>query len=105
MFGPHNPHRGMGPVGGNSRLTELLDQIRGEFETQARNSSDYEQQCKFPSRSMFASHDAPAPSRRLLDVSYSDQGRVDVPICIPQVTASDGSLHEADRRSWHEEDR
>ena len=51
MFGPHNPHRGLGPVNGNNRLNELLDQVRAEFDTQARNSGEYEQQCEssFPS--------------------------------------------------------
>lgn len=42
-------HRGMGAVPpGNSvgRLTELLDQIRSEFETQMRASESYEHQSK-----------------------------------------------------------
>lgn len=48
MYNPHNPHRGMGPANsGNSRLNELLDQVRVEFESQARSSGEYEQQCEF----------------------------------------------------------
>lgn len=42
------PHRGMGgvPPGGNgaSRLNELLDNIRSEFETQVRQCENYEHQ-------------------------------------------------------------
>lgn len=42
------PHRGMGgvPPGGNgaSRLNELLDSIRSEFETQVRQCENYEHQ-------------------------------------------------------------
>jgi hypothetical protein len=44
----YNPHRGLGPApgGGNARLSELLDGIRAEFESQARASSDYEHSSK-----------------------------------------------------------
>ncbi|KAI9746513.1 MAG: general transcription repressor [Claussenomyces sp. TS43310] len=39
----YNAHRGMGgPAPGNTRLNELLEGIRNEFETQSRASSDYE---------------------------------------------------------------
>lgn len=38
----YNAHRGMGPAPGNPRLNELLDQIRAEFETQARTSGEYD---------------------------------------------------------------
>lgn len=36
----------MGPAAGNARLNELLDQIRAEFETQARASGEYEHSSK-----------------------------------------------------------
>jgi general transcriptional corepressor TUP1 len=42
----YNSHRGMGPAPGNSRLNELLDQVRAEFETQARASGEYEHSSK-----------------------------------------------------------
>ncbi|KAF8859675.1 WD40 repeat-like protein [Acephala macrosclerotiorum] len=40
----YNPHRGLGPApgAGNARLNELLENIRAEFENQARASNDYE---------------------------------------------------------------
>lgn len=43
----YNPHRGLGPApgapgGGNTRLNELLDNIRAEFESQARQGQDVE---------------------------------------------------------------
>ncbi|KAI5804066.1 WD40-repeat-containing domain protein [Peziza echinospora] len=37
----YNSHRGMVPAS-NSRLTELLDQVRTEFETQAARTAEYE---------------------------------------------------------------
>lgn len=37
-----NNHRGMGPAPASSRLTELLDGIRAEFESQARAGGEYE---------------------------------------------------------------
>jgi hypothetical protein len=40
----YNTHRGMVPAP-NSRLTELLDQLRQEFETQTRSTGEYEHQC------------------------------------------------------------
>ena len=41
------PHRSMGGVPqSNSRLNELLDQIRAEFDNQLRLTQDYEQQSK-----------------------------------------------------------
>lgn len=50
------PHRGIGgaPPGVTSaaRLNELLDQIRSEFETQLRQSENYEHQSKHPSPSV-----------------------------------------------------
>jgi glucose repression regulatory protein TUP1 len=40
----YNAHRGMGPAPGpgNTRLNDLLESVRAEFETQARASGDYE---------------------------------------------------------------
>jgi len=38
----YNPHRGLGPNPQNTRLNELLDGIRSEFENQARASGEYE---------------------------------------------------------------
>jgi general transcriptional corepressor TUP1 len=43
----YNSHRGMGPAPGNTRLNELLDGIRAEFETQARASGEYEHSSEF----------------------------------------------------------
>lgn len=40
----YNTHRGMVPAP-NSRLTELLDQLRQEFESQTRNTGEFEHQC------------------------------------------------------------
>ena len=67
MFGPHNPHRGLGPANsGNNRLTELLDQVRVEFESQARSSGEYEQQCELSNvPCMFAVHQAAASIRSM----------------------------------------
>lgn len=42
----YNQHRGLGPAPGNTRLNELLDQIRAEFENQARVSGEVEQSSK-----------------------------------------------------------
>ncbi|PBP22775.1 WD40 repeat-like protein [Diplocarpon rosae] len=47
MSAMYNPHRGLGPGPGgpggqNARLNELLESIRGEFETQARAGQDFE---------------------------------------------------------------
>lgn len=39
----YNTHRGMVPAP-NSRLTELLDQLRQEFETQTRSTGEFEHQ-------------------------------------------------------------
>ncbi|KAJ5362293.1 Transcriptional repressor Tup1 N-terminal [Penicillium brevicompactum] len=39
----YNTHRGMVPAP-NSRLTELLDQLRQEFESQSRNTGEFEHQ-------------------------------------------------------------
>lgn len=39
------PHRGMGGVPpGNTRLNELLEQIRAEFDTQLRQAENFEHQ-------------------------------------------------------------
>lgn len=43
----YNTHRGMVPAP-NSRLTELLDQLRQEFENQSRNTGEFEHQCMYP---------------------------------------------------------
>lgn len=46
----YNPHRGLGPApgapSGNSRLNELLENIRGEFESQARQGQEVEHASK-----------------------------------------------------------
>lgn len=45
----YNAHRGMGPPGQappGSRLAELLEQVRAEFETQAGRSNEHEHQRK-----------------------------------------------------------
>ena len=42
----YNTHRGMVPAP-NSRLTELLDQLRQEFENQSRSTGEFEHQCTF----------------------------------------------------------
>lgn len=45
----YNAHRGMGPPGPAapaSRLAELLEQVRAEFETQAGRSNEHEHQRK-----------------------------------------------------------
>lgn len=39
----YNTHRGMVPAP-NSRLTELLDQLRQEFENQTRSTGEFEHQ-------------------------------------------------------------
>lgn len=43
-------HRGMagGPPSSSVRLNELLDQIRGEFDSQLRQSEGFEHQSKSP---------------------------------------------------------
>jgi hypothetical protein len=38
----------MGPAPGTTRLSELLDGIRAEFESQARASGEYEHSSEFP---------------------------------------------------------
>lgn len=43
----YNAHRGMVPAP-NSRLTELLDQLRQEFENQSRSTGEFEHQCTPP---------------------------------------------------------
>ena len=42
----YNAHRGMVPAP-NNRLTELLDQVRAEFDNQQNRTGEYEQQSKF----------------------------------------------------------
>ena len=47
----YNAHRGMGPPGQappGTRLAELLEQVRAEFETQAGRSNEHEHQRKHP---------------------------------------------------------
>lgn len=41
----YNAHRGMVPGAPGSRLTELLDQVRQEFENQQTRTGEYEQNC------------------------------------------------------------
>lgn len=44
----YTAHRGMGvPTQPNSRLTDLLDQVRTEFDTERSKVAEYEQNCKF----------------------------------------------------------
>jgi glucose repression regulatory protein TUP1 len=38
----YNQHRGLGPAPGNARLNELLDNVRAEFDNQARAGGEYE---------------------------------------------------------------
>ena len=42
----YNAHRGM-VAAPNNRLTELLDQVRAEFDNQQSRTGEYEQQSKF----------------------------------------------------------
>ena len=42
----YNSHRGMVPAP-NNRLTELLDQVRAEFENQHNRNGEYEHQRRF----------------------------------------------------------
>lgn len=42
----YNAHRGMVPAP-NNRLTELLDQVRAEFESQQSRNGEYEQNSTF----------------------------------------------------------
>ena len=42
----YNAHRGMVPAP-NSRLAELLDQVRAEFDSQQNRTGEYEQQSEF----------------------------------------------------------
>ena len=42
----YNSHRGMVPAP-NSRLTELLDQVRAEFDNQHNRTGEYEHQSRF----------------------------------------------------------
>lgn len=42
----YNAHRGMVPTP-NNRLTELLDQVRAEFESQQSRNGEYEQNSTF----------------------------------------------------------
>lgn len=44
----YNAHRGMVPAP-NSRLSELLDQLRQEFENQSRSTGEFEHQCVYKS--------------------------------------------------------
>jgi hypothetical protein len=45
----YNAHRGMGPPGPvpGTRLAELLEQVRAEFETQAGRSNQHEHERKY----------------------------------------------------------
>ena len=53
----YNAHRGMVPAP-NSRLTELLDQLRQEFENQSRSTGEFEHQCVYTPFLLFL----PSPS-------------------------------------------
>jgi len=41
----YNAHRGMVPTAPGSRLNELLEQVRQEFENQSRSNGEFEHQC------------------------------------------------------------
>ena len=43
----YNSHRGMVPAAPNTRLTELLDQVRAEFDAQSGRAGEYENQREF----------------------------------------------------------
>jgi hypothetical protein len=51
----YNTHRGMVPAP-NSRLTELLDQLRQEFENQSRSTGEFEHQCMSVSDFLFSGY-------------------------------------------------
>lgn len=71
----YNAHRGMVPAP-NSRLTELLDQLRQEFESQSRNTGEFEHQCMLP-----------VPSDTLLPLSlYPGHLRLELPLSNPFYT-------------------
>lgn len=42
----YNPHRGMAPPAPSQRFTDLLDQVRAEYDTQAGRAHDFENQSK-----------------------------------------------------------
>lgn len=62
----YNTHRGMVSAP-NSRLSELLDQLRQEFENQSRSTGEFEHQCAFLSQVSSV-------------LQYSRQGRQCMPI-------------------------
>ena len=43
----YNPHRGMAPPAPTQRFTDLLDQVRAEYDSQAGRAHEYESQSKF----------------------------------------------------------
>ena len=43
----YNSHRGMVPPAPSSRLAELMDQLRAEFESQAGRAGEYEHQSTY----------------------------------------------------------
>lgn len=49
MYNSHRPPIGVPAPAPNTRLNELLDQVRAEFEGQATRAVDYEQQRMFAS--------------------------------------------------------
>ena len=49
MYNSHRPPIGVPAPPPNTRLNELLEQVRAEFEGQATRAVDYEQQRKFAS--------------------------------------------------------
>lgn len=51
----YNAHRGMVPAP-NSRLTELLDQVRQEFDSQSRSTGEFEHQRTFSPSSVVGIH-------------------------------------------------
>ena len=62
----------------NNRLTELLDQLRQEFESQSRSTGEFEHQCRCTYPGPLSSGTAAflwpsGPSRNSLDCSLTDR--------------------------------
>lgn len=65
----YNAHRGMVPAP-NSRLSELLDQLRQEFENQSRSTGEFEHQCVYKFLFLLVLH--PCLVLSLLPISCCD---------------------------------
>lgn len=66
----YNAHRGVVPAP-NSRLTELLEQLRREFETQSRSTGEFEHQRLCPFLLIFPVGAPAFVSFYVLQISYS----------------------------------